>query len=69
MEHKRVIAANKERHASLKRDTDKLLELATELKRYVDKTNENVLSMEVVNKARQIEKLAKSVREKMKRTE
>jgi hypothetical protein len=32
----------------------------------VDKTNENVLSFEVVKKAEEIEKLAHSVREKMK---
>jgi hypothetical protein len=58
--------ANQERHASLKRDTDKLLKLATELKDYVDKTNESVLSLEVVKKAEEIEKLAHSVKEKMK---
>ena len=58
--------ANQERQASLKRDTDKLLKLATELKDYVDKTNESVLSLEVVKKAEEIEKLAHSVKEKMK---
>ena len=57
---------NLQRQQELKKDTDKLLELATELKQYVDKSNENVLSMDVVKKAEQIEKLAKSVREKMK---
>lgn len=57
---------NEQRQADIKKDTDKLLELATELKEYVDKTNENVLSMDVVKKAEQIEKLAHSVREKMK---
>jgi len=34
--------ASQERQADLKRDTDKLLKLATELKQYVDKSNENV---------------------------
>jgi hypothetical protein len=58
--------ANLERQASLKADTAKLLKLSTELKDYVDKTNENVLSMEVLKKAEEIEKLAKSVKEKMK---
>ena len=58
--------ANQERQAALKRDTDKLLKLATELKDYVDKTNEAVLSLEVVKKAEEIEKLAHSVKEKMK---
>ncbi len=57
---------NKERQASLQRDTDKLLTLATELKQYVDKTNENVLSLDVVKKADEIEKLAHSVKEKMR---
>ena len=58
--------ANQERHADLKRDTEKLLKLATELKEYVDKTNENVLSLNVLKKAEQIEKLAHSVKDKMK---
>jgi len=57
---------NKERQAKLKADTDKLLKLATELKEYVDKTNENMLSLDVVRKADEIEKLAKSVRDKMR---
>ncbi len=59
-------ARNKERQEKLKQDTDKLLQLATELKEYVDKTNENILSIEVIKKTDEIEKLAKSVREKMK---
>jgi hypothetical protein len=58
--------ANQERQAQLKRDTEKLLKLATELKEYVDKSNENVLSLDVVKKAEEIEKLAHGVREKMK---
>jgi hypothetical protein len=43
-----------------------LLQLSTELKQYVDKTNENVLSFEVIKKAEEIEKLARSVKDKMK---
>lgn len=57
---------NKDRQAALKKDTDKLLQLATELKEYVDKTNENLLSVDVIKKAEEIEKLSKSVKEKMK---
>jgi hypothetical protein len=57
---------NQERHESLKRDTDKLLKLTTELKEHVDKSNENMLSLDVIKKAEEIEKLARSVREKMK---
>jgi hypothetical protein len=57
---------NQERHANLKRDTDQLLKLATQLKEYVDKSNENVLSLDVIKKAEEIEKLAHSVKDKMK---
>ncbi len=57
---------NKERQEALKKDTDRLLELATELKTYVDKSNEHTLSVDVIRKAEEIEKLAKSVKEKMK---
>jgi hypothetical protein len=57
---------NLQRQQNLKQDTDKLLRLATELKQYVDKTNENTLSLEVIKKAEEIEKLAHSVKEKMK---
>ena len=57
---------NKKRQQDLKRDTDKLLDLATELKKYVDKSNENVLSLDVLRKCEEIEKLAKSVKDKMK---
>jgi len=58
--------AAKERIAALRVDTDKLLKLSVELKEYVDKSDENVLSLDVVRKAEQIEKLAKSVKDKMK---
>lgn len=58
--------AAKERVAALKSDTDKLLKLSIELKSYVDKSNENVLSVDVIKKADEIEKLAKSVKDKMK---
>jgi hypothetical protein len=58
--------ANHERQASIQRDTDKLLQLATQLKENVDKSTENTLSMDVIKKAEEIEKLAHSVREKMK---
>ena len=57
---------NQQRQAELKRDTDKLLLLATQLKQAVDKSNENTLSLEVIRKAGEIEKLAKSVKEKMR---
>jgi len=56
---------NQERFAKIKKDTDQLLELATQLKKSVDQASEETLSLEVVRKAEQIEKLAKQVRQKM----
>ncbi len=58
--------AAKERVAALKSDTEKLLKLSVELKAYVDKSDENILSLDVIKKADEIEKLAKSVKDKMK---
>jgi hypothetical protein len=58
--------ANLERQVQLKNDTDKLLKLSQELKEYVDKSNENMLSVSVLKKAEEIEKLARSVKDKMK---
>ncbi len=57
---------NSQRQQDIKKDTDQLLELATELKEYVDKTNENIISLDVIKKAEQIEKLAHAVKDKMK---
>jgi hypothetical protein len=67
-QQKRDIAKkqNEVRQQEIKKDTDQLLELAIELKQYVDKTNENIISLDVIKKAEQIEKLAKSVKDKMK---
>jgi hypothetical protein len=56
---------NKERYARVKKDTDQLLELATQLKKSVDEASDQTLSLEVIRKAEQIEKLAKQVRQKM----
>ncbi len=57
---------NEQRQLDIQKDTEKLLQLATELKQYVDKTNEQTLSVSVIKKAEEIEKLAHAVKEKMK---
>jgi hypothetical protein len=57
---------NSERQKRLVADTDKLLELATELKTDVNKTNKDILSVDVIKKADEIEKLAHNVKERMK---
>jgi hypothetical protein len=66
MEEQQEKARSTERQKRLVADTDKLLALATELKTDVDKTNKNILSMDVIKKADEIEKLAHSVKERMK---
>jgi hypothetical protein len=66
MERDMAKKANLARQADLKRDTEKLLKLAAELKESVDKTSESTLSVDVVKKAEEIEKLAHSVKDKMK---
>lgn len=66
LERAQVANAIAERRAQLKSDTEKLVALTLELKMHVDKTGVNVLSMDVVKKAQEIQKLAKSVQDKMK---
>ncbi len=63
---KQALARNAQRQEQLVKDSGKLLALATELKTEVDKTNKDMLSIDVIKKAEEIEKLAKSVREKMR---
>ena len=57
---------NDDRQKRLVADTDKLLALATDLKQQVDKSTKDTLSVDVIKKAGEIEKLAHSVKERMK---
>jgi len=57
---------NSDRQKKLVEDTERLLALANELKVDVDKSTKDMLSLDVVRKADEIEKLARSVKEKMK---
>ncbi|MGA9668514.1 MAG: hypothetical protein WBQ94_04855 [Terracidiphilus sp.] len=59
-------AANAERKKQINAESIKLLKLATDLKAEVDKTSKDTLSMGVIRKADEIEKLAHDVKEKMK---
>lgn len=59
-------ARQADRQKELVRDTEKLLTLAQELKAEVDKSNKDTLSIDVVKKAAEIEKLAKSVKDRMR---
>jgi len=66
MEEQQAKTRNVERQRKIVEDTAKLLSLATELKGDVDKSDKNTLSLDVIKKADEIEKLAHSVKEKMK---
>jgi site-specific DNA-adenine methylase len=55
-----------ERQKKLAQDTDKLVALSNSLKEEVDEANKDILSLEMVKKAEQIEKLAHSVKERIK---
>jgi hypothetical protein len=52
----------KDNFAKMKRDAEELADLAKSLQEDVNKSNENVLSLKVVDKAEKIEKLAKKIK-------
>lgn len=66
IEQRQSRARNDERQKRLVADTERLLTLATQLHDDVGKTNKNILSLDVVHRADEIEKLAHSVKERMK---
>lgn len=66
LEDRQIKELNKQRQKDIRDDTQKLFQLATELKAAVDKSNENLLSVDVVRKADEVERLAHRVKEKMK---
>jgi ribulose kinase len=66
MQDRQMKEANKKRQQDIRADTLKLYQLATDLKAAVDKSNENMLSLDVIRKAEEVEKLAKKVKEKMR---
>ena len=59
-------ALRDDRHKRLVNDTAKLVELSNELQTQVDKAGKDELSLDVIRKADEIEKLAHDVKERMK---
>lgn len=57
---------NDDRQKQMVSDTDKLLELATQLKKEISKGGGSASADDVGRKAEEIEKLAKSVKDRMK---
>lgn len=66
MEERMARERNADRQKQIVADTDRLLKLAKELDDDVAHSTKDTLSIDVVNKAGEIEKLAKSIKEKMR---
>lgn len=66
MDAERLKAANDDRHKKIVTDVDKLISLSNELKTDVDKASKDELSLDVIRKAQEIEKLAHDVQGRMK---
>lgn len=66
MKAERIRSFNEERHKRLEDDVAKLQALTSELKTDVDKANKDELSLDVMHKAAEIEKLAHDVQSRMK---
>ena len=57
------------REAQITADTQKLLKLSQELKAEVAKSNKDTLSLSVIKKAEEVEKLAKTLRDELSKTQ
>lgn len=66
LEMQQARARNAERQKQLVADTQKLVALANELQDEVSKSSKDMLSLDVVRKADEIDKLARNVRDRMK---
>lgn len=66
MKEERMKAFNDQRHKRLEDDVARLQALTNELKSDVDKANKDELSLDVIRKASEIEKLAHDVQSRMK---
>jgi sRNA-binding protein len=63
------LSPEEERQAQLAADTAKLFQFAQELKAEVDKSSKDTLSLAVIKKAAEVEKLARELKERMKAEE
>lgn len=66
VQRQQAIAANQQRQLEIKRDTEKMAELTQELKQYLATSGQGTMSLDAIKKAEQIEKLAHSLKSKMK---
>lgn len=68
IQRQQALAVNEQRQVEIRRDTEKMADLAQELKEYLLKSERGMVSLDALKKAEQIEKLAKSVKSKMKQS-
>jgi len=61
-----AVAANQQRQLEIKRDMEKMSQLTEELKQCLATSGQGIMSVDAIKKAEQIEKLAHSMRSKMK---
>ena len=66
MQEQQIKSRNSDRQRKLVEDTDRLLSLAADLKQQMGNTGKDAMSADMVRKAEEIEKLARSVKERMK---
>jgi hypothetical protein len=66
IQKQQAIAANSQRQVEIRRDMEKMQQLTAELSDYLQKAERGVVSVDAIKKAEQIEKLAHSVKSKMK---
>lgn len=68
IQRQQALAANWQRQVEIRRDTDKMLQLTAELKDYLQKAEHGIISVDAIKKAEQIEKLAHTVKAKLKQS-
>lgn len=68
VQRRQAMAANLQRQAEMKVDGEKLLQLTQELNDYLKNRSQGTVSVDALKKVEQIEKLAHSVRSKMKQS-
>jgi hypothetical protein len=66
MREEMLRAANEQRHKKMLDDANKMVQLSNELKAEVEKTQKDELSVQVLKKAAEVEKLAHDVQQRMK---
>ncbi|MGC2473203.1 MAG: hypothetical protein WA485_02635 [Candidatus Sulfotelmatobacter sp.] len=68
IQRQQAIAANLQRQVEIRRDAEKMAALMQELRGYLARSDRGVMSVDAIKKAEEIEKLAHSVKSKMKQS-